>query len=420
MINRLKKVLGNVYIFSVFTRILMVIVGLLYSILLSRYLGSALKGQLAYINTITAITVIVFSFGIHQAYPYFKKQGTENIERIFTHVCLIAFISYTAVSLCVAALIKGNDTRIIIAVLLTPLLTFTKLITYQAMVEDPNRKNSWEVICELVEIAALLLLLLFAERSLYFSIAVIVGKNIMACIYYLRMVNADLHFSREDFRMLRRFAAFGFLPMLSLLMNNLNYRIDVLMLGNAVSDSQVGIYSLGIQIAEKIWLISDALRDVLFSKLIKGKDSEEVNKVLRICICASAILVASLIIFGKPFITVCYGKEFKDAYNPLIIVLFGTLVMVFYKIIQAYNIVHHKQRMNFVFLTGSVIVNIVMNALLIPPFGILGAAAASLISYTVCATLFVVEYIKATDSRFKDVLVINRQDINLLMSFFRK
>ena len=411
MLTKVRRALKNVYVFSILSRVVMVGVGFLYSILLARYLGTELKGQLTYINTITAITVIVCSFGMHQAYPYYRKQGTEGIGRTYGHICFLALGGYIVIAAIAAAIVGNRDARVTWAIALTPLLTFTKLVTYRVMVDDPNRKNAWEVVCELLEAAALALLLLFAPRNLTFAIAVLAGKNLISCVYYLRASGADLRITREDRAMLRRFAAFGFLPMLSLLMNNLNYRIDVLMLGASVTDEQIGIYSVGIQIAEKVWLVSDALRDALFSKLIGGRDAEEVNKVIRICFTISLVIDLAIIAVGAPFIRICYGAEYAGAYEPLVIVLFGTLVMVFYKIIQTYNIVHKKQKLNFIFLAASVVANVILNAVLIPLWGINGAAAASLISYSVCAFLFVFEYTRATGSKIRDLLILNREDL---------
>jgi O-antigen/teichoic acid export membrane protein len=54
---------------------------------------------------------------------------------------------------------------------------------------------------------------------------------------------------------------------------------------------------------------------------------------------------------------------------------------------------------------------VILNAVLIPLWGINGAAAASLISYSVCAFLFVFEYTRATGSKIRDLLILNREDL---------
>ena len=61
----------------------------------------------------------------------------------------------------------------------------------------------------------------------------------------------------------------------------LNYRIDILMLDDIfhISTAEIGVYSVGVALAEKIWLIPDATKDILMSKLSNGSNSEEVAKV---------------------------------------------------------------------------------------------------------------------------------------------
>ena len=413
--SKVKRIVSNVYVFSVISKIIVVIVGFVYAFLLARYLGAELKGQLTYINTITSISVIVLSLGIHQAYPYYKKQKTPNIKNIYVHSTLLLCIFYALISLGLFFIFKDYE-KISIAILLSPLLTYTKLITYLVMVENPNKKNRWEIIVEVFEVCFLIVLYIFAPRHLVFCILMIIIKNIIAIVYYFYNAHEDLKVNKTDFRMLKSFIGFGILPMFSLLMNSLNYRIDVLMLNAKVSDAQIGIYSVGISLAEKIWLLSDALRDVLYSKLTTGKDAEEVNKVVRISLTICAILSIGLVLLGKPFIFLCYGEEYIDAYYPLIIVLFGTMVMVYYKVIQTYNIVHHKQKTNFTILLISVILNVILNYFFIDKWGINGAAGASLISYTVCALLFVIDYVKTTHSKIRDLLIIKKSDLKFLRS----
>ncbi len=55
-----ENLLKNPYVFSVVTKICIVLLGFIYTVLQSRYLGAALKGDVAYISSITSITAIVF------------------------------------------------------------------------------------------------------------------------------------------------------------------------------------------------------------------------------------------------------------------------------------------------------------------------------------------------------------------------
>ena len=417
--NRLLDVFRNPYVFSVMAKFAMVIVGFLYSMLSARFLGPELKGQLSVITTITGITVVVFTFGIHQAYPYYKRQGVENIRTRYIHAITIAFVIYLIIAALLTTFVV-RDTNVRLAIWLTPFMVLSKLSRYLIMLETPNIKNRLELFFEAVEVVIVFFLLMFAERNLYWIVGLLFAKNIFSSAYYLYRIHEKPGISKADFHWLMQFAIFGFLPMLALLMNNLNYRIDVLMLRKNVSDAEIGIYSVGISIAEKMWLVSDSLRDVLYSKLIKGRDKDEVNRVIRFSITACLILVIGLISLGQPFIVLCFGEKYRRSYYPMAIILFGTLVMVYYKIIQAYNIIHKKQKYNFVFLVISVVVNVVLNAVLIPVQGIYGAAIASLISYTICALCFILEYKKYTGSRFSEILIIDREDLQIIKSLLQR
>ncbi|HFR3373958.1 TPA: hypothetical protein ACHU6Z_002175, partial [Streptococcus suis] len=78
------KVLKNEYIFSVFSRLILAISGLLVQILISRYLGAELRGQTSYILNFTSISTIILTFGLPSLIP--------SIRRIFQDLAVINVI----------------------------------------------------------------------------------------------------------------------------------------------------------------------------------------------------------------------------------------------------------------------------------------------------------------------------------------
>ena len=51
--------------------------------------------------------------------------------------------------------------------------------------------------------------------------------------------------------------------------------------------SDIGVYSVGVALAEKIWLIPDAIKDILMSRLSNGAPNEEVARVTRMSLLVS-------------------------------------------------------------------------------------------------------------------------------------
>ena len=62
----------------------------------------------------------------------------------------------------------------------------------------------------------------------------------------------------------------------------------------------------------------------------------------------------------------------------------------------------------------SLLINISINYILIPIYGIIGAAIASLISYIIYGLLFIIIYIKYEGFTFRNMFVLNQEDILML------
>jgi len=75
-----------------------------------------------------------------------------------------------------------------------------------------------------------------------------------------------------DFKVASRAIKFGIFPMLSTLLITSNYRVDVIIMKQFLDYREIGYYIVGVELANKVWLISNAFKEVVFSKTAK-KDS---------------------------------------------------------------------------------------------------------------------------------------------------
>lgn len=208
--------------------------------------------------------------------------------------------------------------------------------------------------------------------------------------------------------------------MLSLLMTTLNYRVDVLMLDGRVADAAIGIYSVGVQLAERVWMLPDAMKGVLVSNLTKGKGEEEVSYVIRTCNTICLLLMLAIIALGQPFINIFFGKAYSEAYQITLVMLAGVFAMIYYKMIGSYNIAWGRQKINLIFLGISVVTNVIMNLILIPVWGIYGAGLASVLSYTVCSALFIIYFCTKTKQPFKGMIFMDRNDFRRLKARLKR
>lgn len=418
--RQISKVISNPYVFSIFSKLCIVLLGFIYTVCQSRYLGASLKGDVAYISSVTSITAIVFGCGVHQAYPYFKNKTGKDVAPIFLRLSVLMLGIYSAIAVFLTIVLNA-DTRFCTIILLTPCLVYNKIVAYISMVESPNQKNATELIANFVEVVLVVAFWIYIPASFVSGIFILVAKDVfLAIVYTYRLRTRFLANVKKKQIHCTEILKFGFFPMLVLLMTTLNYRIDVIMLKQVVTSAEVGIYSVGVMLAERVWMIPDALKEVMISNLTKGKGTDEVSFVIRICNSACIIVVLGIIALGQPFINIFFGEEYSSAYSVTVVILIGVIFMVYYKMIAAYNIVHGKQKENFIYLVISVIENVAANAILIPIYHNIGAALASIFSYAISAYLFTHKFIKENNIQMREMLLLNKNDIRRLKESFTR
>ena len=409
LVKAIKRIIDNDYLFSIVSKVSGVILGVIYSSGYNRFLGAELRGDAAIINNYVGLVGVALGVGIYQAYPYFKKNYKTSMEDFINNISSM-FLLYLLISILIAVF-TGFSLQVKIIGLMIPISIFVRQLNYVIMIEYPKRRNLTSIFLNIFSIIVIFILF-FAVRANYYwmvfvlSIELIV--NVGISFYNLRYSPLKI---RIDFRLLPKLAKYGFIPMLSTLLMTINYKVDVVMLENNVPKSDIGIYALGVSLAERVWLIPDAVKDIMVSKLAKGKDASETARVLRCGLFAALICTVLVVALGKPFFWLLYGKEFDGSYYITIIMLIGIIGMIFYKMVYSYNVINGNKNINFLFLSIAAIVNIVGNFFLIPIAGIYAAALVSVLSYSVCGIQFLVFFHKHTSIKYREMLLIKKQDL---------
>lgn len=412
----LKKAFKNQYFFSVIAKMFMVIIGLLNSIFLARYLGPELKGIVTSVVNNSNIISIVITFGLHQAYFYYRKRDqSEGFLSEFMSLTIVVFSIYFLVSGCIIAVILP-DPEVISCAMLSIIMGYSTVVNHVALAEFPNRRNTIMSLIHLIDL--LVLIFLYFVIPVSYGIAMVLSGFVFLAeaIIYTWVIPFKFNIHNLRVALFLKYIKFGLLPMLAILLSTFNYRIDVIMLraSDNVSFAEIGIYSIGVSLAEKVFLVPDAVKEILISKLTKGKDKEEVAKVIRVCWPIALLSTIGIVIFGKLFIDIFYGIEYSAAYQTTVICVFGTVFMVFFKMISSFNIVNGKQYVNMIVLVIADLFNVVLNLCLIPIWGCNGAAIASDISYLLCALAFLIYFSKTQSIPIKKIVLLQKNDLKVI------
>lgn len=150
----------------------------------------------------------------------------------------------------------------------------------------------------------------------------------------------------------------------------------------------VGIYTVGYRFAEVInsFLINpfgQALSPILFKQFAQSRDEykKAISRVFKYYwLVMLGIMIGYFVILREVF-QLFIGTEYIEGYNIVGIVLFGVILWGATNLLGATVIMKEKTGKMFLFTFISVTLNIGLNFILIPRYGMYGAAISTLLSY---------------------------------------
>ncbi len=417
---KIKKMFKNEYIVGVMCSVLSLLVGIAYSSMIFRYLGAEIKGQTAYISSIMGIAAVVLSFGLHQVYPFYRKID-ENIRHKYMNNIYAIFAVYSVIAAVVCVYFRHNII-LVSTIILSVIAAYMRVVGYVYMVENSVKRNVLMLVVHTVQLGYVVCLTFLTKASLFWGVTNLIFVDLLLCVIYTVKLRVKPSFKELDIRFIGKIFALGAVPMITILSSILSTRIDVLMLEAYpnVSMAQIGVYSVGVMLAEKVLLVPSAMKDILLSKLAKGKTGEEVAMVMRMCFPVCLIMFIGIAVLGDWFIGLVYGAQSEGAYGVTLVTMFGVCAVMFHRMIELYNIVNHKQKFTLMIVVTSTLVNVVINMFLIPCWGILGASVATVISYTYATVVCLIYFSRHTGIKIRNMVFMSKKDFAAVKSLFRK
>ena len=162
--------------------------------------------------------------------------------------------------------------------------------------------------------------------------------------------------------------------------------IDRLIVGIYLPESEVAVYDVAAKLALLVSFNLDAVNSILapkVSEFYSSNNSMELKKVLKFAVLITSIISLAtfslLVIFGKPLLAM-FGSIYITGMGVLIILSIGQLINCFCGSVGIILQMTGNQRTYRFILTIGLVINILMNFILVRPFGIIGVAIATMCS----------------------------------------
>ena len=216
-----------------------------------------------------------------------------------------------------------------------------------------------------------------------FGIGIIVSL-ILSCVFIFNLLkNSDQNENIISYKYLLKTSYPMMLSAAALLL--LSW-VDTLMIGRYQTESDVGIYNVAVRVATLTSIVMTAVGAILGPKIAESYANARIDELKplwrksRVLIfgCTLPILVV-LAIFPSFFLSI-FGDEFIMAKNAFMILLVAQLITVFFGPVGLFLQMSGNEIVFQKIILSAVILNIILNLVLIPYLGIVGAAISSLIS----------------------------------------
>jgi len=166
------------------------------------------------------------------------------------------------------------------------------------------------------------------------------------------------------------------------------YHVDVIMLRTLTDSRLTGFYKGALALAEYLWVVPLVLQNLLLHSTSSLWADGRVDRITAIAGRISRYVVLLVVLLGIGLATLAhrvvpiyYGPAFEAAVAPLLVLIPGALGFAAARPILAISQASGRIRILVGAVAGSASVNVVLNAVLIPVYGMTGAAAATSIGY---------------------------------------
>lgn len=372
------------------------VISAVLTFLIARYLGPSNYGIISYISSYTAFFASLCDLGINGIIvKEYVQEPTEQGKNIFTALVLKLTSSTIACLFFVIFMFVSHPNEpeyYIIAALLSLSSIFNAfdVISYWYQSKLQSKKEAIVSIIAYLLVAVYKIVILkmglgvewfaFANSLDYIAVA------ILLVVFYFKDGGQKWEFS---FKTAKNLLRQSYHLILSGVLVAIFAQIDKIMIGNMMSNTDVGYYSTAVTLAGVISFLPTAVINSVRPVIMEKKKVDEKNYVKKVKQLFSAIIWMSILyslfmtIFARPAVSILYGEEFIGSVGALRVIVWYCAFSYLGGAKNVWLVAEGKQKYEKWFTLIGAILNILLNSILIPCCGIVGAAIASLVTQAI-------------------------------------
>ena len=398
---------------TVSARVTVLGLSLISSILLARLLGPDGRGLLALVLILPGLAESFGALGLHEANTVFAGLERSKVPHLLWHSVGIATAVGTVLAIAATtyillgapgfeSLIRGPLWLYILPLCAIPVVLLK--MYWLSVLRGINRIGTFNLIVvsqKLVSVALIVALIggmrLGVGGAVWSNVLVEAGAVAAIAIVFTWL--GELTRPAVDLSLLGQTRTFAVPAYAANLTQYLNYRLDQIVIAFFLDPAQLAFYVIAVGLVERIWIINEAVGIVLLPRLTAADRPKPVltAEVARHVFVWTGLACVILFVLAGVVVRLLYSSAFAAAVSPLRWLLPGVLTLSVGKVLVAELLVRKKPHLSLITSIVSTSLNLAANVVLVPRFGIAGAAVASTISYSVASLLLVRYYLRETE-----------------------
>lgn len=400
---------------------------LLITIWMARYLGPEQFGIFNYALSFVTLFSVLVSLGMDKLIVRELLNKPEEEGNILASALIIrvvgAFFLMVFASLLILE-IRPNDQLMFALVLVFSFGFFFKAFELMRYWFEAHVKGKYssliEVIAVTCSISGKLILILIDAPLIYFAWTVAVETVVMALclfVFYVLHGGSFAHW-KPKFAKIRFLLLEAWPLILAGTLYVIYTKVDQIMLGEMVGLEAVGIYAAAVKLSEGWFFVPVVIATSLFPAMLNAKKKsrelylERTQHLLNLMVIIGLLAAICISLIAYPVVVIAFGPSYTDAAWILMVHIWGGIFLAMSSVSYRFFIAEGLQKYSFYRGLTGLFVNLFLNLWLIPLFGAMGAAIATVVSQAMALYLF-----NAGNSKTREIFIMQTRALLLIGSW---
>ena len=369
---------------------------MLVTIAVARHLLPESFGKMSYLLALAALVTPIMAVGLNSIVTREVVNRPDDSGGImasaFAIRCVVGLIVAPIVIWCGYTSLALEDRGLFTFLILSNLFNIGLVVDFWLQAHAANRIASMVRLTTLLAYSAARVVAIYVDAELSVFIILsgleVVTIGVVYLLVYQRLSGGPtlLQVSwQESQRLLKDSIWLIFSGMAAMVY----LKIDQVMLGILIDDQAVGVYAAAARLSEVWYFFPTLIMTSFFPQLLTKRTRSPIayQRNLQMLndglLCAALVVALFITMFAKDLVPLLFGEGYKDAIPILRIHIWVGLFVFMRALLSKWLIAENLLKLSLLSQLLGAVVNVIVNIQMIPLYGPLGAAYATVISYCV-------------------------------------